>query len=138
MPGRVHMIPVPGPGHPVRRVLAALKRPFADAVIGRWRELGAAALHRITDEHGRSRFWQPGGGFDRNVRDQTELCREITYIHENPVERGLAARPTDWPWSSALWYSGRREGALSIDRPWDVPLNRFLERERNAAERGRR
>jgi hypothetical protein len=35
------------------------------------------------------------------------------HIHANPVRRGLAHKPCDWPWSSARWYE-RREG-LTID-----------------------
>jgi len=40
------------------------------------------------------------------------LCR---YIHGNPVKDGLAADPTDWPYSNYLEWMGEREGAL-VDR----------------------
>lgn len=136
MPEHVHMMILPSPGHPVSRVMSALKRPFAEVVVGRWRELKAGVLHRITGEGGRARFWQPGGGFDRNVRDEAELFREIAYIHENPVERGLAKKATDWAWSSARWYAGRRDGTVGVDRPWGMTQDRLLEGERCMAERG--
>lgn len=74
-----------------------------------------AVLARITRADGSARFWQPGGGFDRNVRDYAELSREIEYIHHNPVRRGLVANPIDWPWSSARWYAGLRDGQIEID-----------------------
>lgn len=135
MPEHVHMMILPSPGHPVSRVMSALKRPFAEVVVGRWRELKAGVLHRITGDGGRARFWQPGGGFDRNVRDEAELFREIAYIHENPVERGLAEKATDWAWSSARWYAGQREGTVGVDRPWGMTQDRFLEGERCMAER---
>ena len=45
------------------------------------------------------RFWQKGGGFDRNVRDDAEFSREVRYVHHNPVERALVTRPEDWTWS---------------------------------------
>lgn len=56
-----------------------------------------------------------GGGFDRNVRDADEPERTIRSIHENPVTRGLVARPTDWKWSSARWYAGEPQAVLAMD-----------------------
>jgi putative transposase len=63
------------------------------------------------------RFWQAGGGFDRNVRDMNAFCKEIRYIHLNPVRRGLVAKPEDWPWSSVRWWMGRRDELVSCDPP---------------------
>ena len=40
------------------------------------------------------------------------LCR---YIHANPVKDGLAASPSDWPYSNYLEWTGERAGAL-VDR----------------------
>src|SRR5262249_24561281 len=54
----------------------------------------------------RHRFWQPGGGYDRNVEQTRTLRAMIEYIHANPVRRGLVARPEDWEWSSARWFLG--------------------------------
>ena len=38
------------------------------------------------------RFWQRGGGYDRNIFTADELWEKIHYIHQNPVRRGLVAR----------------------------------------------
>ena len=64
-----------------------------------------------------------GGGFDRNVRDMKELKKEIAYIHDNPVRRGLVEKSVDWKWSSARWYAGQTEGEIEIDPigKWDRP-----------------
>jgi putative transposase len=35
------------------------------------------------------RFWQRGGGYDRNVFESATVCKQIEYIHNNPVRRGL-------------------------------------------------
>ncbi len=45
-------------------------------------------------------FWQDES-FDHWVRDPAEWQKICTYIERNPVAAGLAARPEDWPWSSA-------------------------------------
>ncbi|HEY7119546.1 MAG TPA: hypothetical protein VH475_23340, partial [Tepidisphaeraceae bacterium] len=50
------------------------------------------------------RFWQRGGGYDRNVFEPATLLAMIEYIHNNPLRRGLVARSTDWIWSSARFY----------------------------------
>ena len=39
--------------------------------------------------------------YDHRVRDWQEYCGFRKYIHENPVKRKLAARPEDYPFSSA-------------------------------------
>jgi len=64
----------------------------------------------------RRRFWQPGGGYDRNVTEMATLQRILDYIHANPVKRGLVARPEDWEWSSAREYAGDRDVRLKVDR----------------------
>lgn len=81
----------------------------------RWRALDAPVLARLEDDSGDVRFWQRGGGYDRNVRDRDELMEKIRYVHLNPVRRGLVERPEEWAWSSARWYDGDRGGVVPID-----------------------
>jgi putative transposase len=116
MPEHVHLLVRPGPGVPLGRTLRSVKMSIAKRVLARWGELRAPVLERVASRTG-PRFWQAGGGFDRNVRDDDELSREIRYIHENPVERGLAAEPTAWRWSSVHWWMGRREGEFPCVYP---------------------
>jgi putative transposase len=62
------------------------------------------------------RFWQQGGGYDRNMFEPETIHASIDYLHNNPVRRGLAATPVDWRWSSARWYSGLMDDVpLTID-----------------------
>jgi putative transposase len=49
------------------------------------------------------------------MRSADDVREKLKYMHENPVKRGLVACPDEWPWSSARWYSGSREGELEID-----------------------
>jgi len=139
MPEHVHMIIVPRPvlGYErglavlaglsdVRAILWGLKKPFSQRVVARWKELRAPILERIRLTDGTYRFWQAGGGFDRNIRDESALWQEVRYIHLNPVRRGLADRAEDWRWSSARWYAGDESADVPIDydrdgHPWAPP-----------------
>ena len=46
----------------------------------------------------------------------------IDYIHNNPVRRGLCAKPEGWLWSSAADHLGLRAGPLRLDRESLPPL----------------
>ncbi len=139
MPDHVHMIIVPrvvlgyedgyallASNSTVRSILWTLKQPLSLVVLKRWRELRAPILQSIRAADGTEHFWKPGGGFDRNVRSEEKLWKEICYIHDNPVRKGLVERAEDWKWSSARWYAGRKEGEMPIDNghegaAWNPP-----------------
>jgi putative transposase len=72
----------------------------------------------------RHRFWQPGGGYDRNITSSETLLAMIEYIHANPVRRGLVARMEDWEWSSARWYAGIRPVKIEMDEQVLVEIAR--------------
>lgn len=116
MPEHVHLIVVPRlPEAPIPKVFSALKRRFAEQVIRRWRELDAPILARLGVADGSTQFWQSGGGYDRNLRDEAQVREKLDYMHMNPVKRGLVADPLDWRWSSARWHAGIREEDLELD-----------------------
>jgi putative transposase len=117
MPEHVHLILIPRlPEMPLAKVLPHIKRRLAEKVIHRWKQLNAPILRRVFQAGGGYRFWQHGGGYDRNVREESELWEKMNYIHMNPVTRELCAAPTDYCWSSARWYSNmREEGELEMD-----------------------
>ena len=60
--------------------------------------------------------------FDHALRTVQDYWEKVEYIHLNPVQRGLVAKPDDWIWSSAAEYSGvspedqKRRCGLMIDR----------------------
>lgn len=121
MPEHIHLLLTPrksGPGVPP--ILWSLKRTFAVEVLARWRAIHAPVLARLHDSRGRYRFWQPGGGYDRNIFSMNEYLEKIGYIHRNPVDRGLVEHPTDWRWSSARAYLGGGEVLLQVDRAQGV------------------
>ena len=112
MPDHVHVLVNPGEAAPeMSRFLQAVKQPVAREAIGYVKMHAPEWLDRLTVREGtrlRHRFWQPGGGYDRNRA-------MIEYIHANPVRRGLVASIVDWEWSSARWYAGIRPVKIEMD-----------------------
>jgi putative transposase len=53
--------------------------------------------------------------FDFILRRGSDFGSKVEYIHNNPVSAGLAARPDDWPWSSAAFYTKRSSIPLEPD-----------------------
>jgi len=43
-------------------------------------------------------FWQKGGGYDRNYITPKEIIKQVNYIHDNPVRKGLVDGPEEWDW----------------------------------------
>ena len=103
MPEHVHLIVFSDADGVITPFLQKLKDPFARTVIARWRKLEAPILPRLLTRSGDTHFWQPGGGFDRNVIGN-ELIEKIGYIHKNPITRGLSPDSISWRWSSAAAY----------------------------------
>ncbi|MEM1166038.1 MAG: transposase [Planctomycetota bacterium] len=109
MPNHVHLLIRPsGDDQSVSLLLRSIKQPMAQRVIRRWRELDAPVLARIIDSAGDHRFWQRGGGYDRNVFTEQEAREKVAYIEQNPVRAGLMGHPHEWAWSSASPQSKAR------------------------------
>lgn len=125
MPEHVHLIVLPRENIKIAAILSSIKQSAAKRAI-RWLELNAAHfLPRIEDcqPSGKSsyRFWQRGGGYDRNLRSTRDAHEKVRYIHENPVRRGLVQRAIDWPWSSCAAWEHGVDLPLRIDRE-SVPM----------------
>jgi len=60
------------------------------------------------------RFWQ-ARFYDFNVHSAGKKKEKLQYMHANPVERGLAEHPKDWPWSSFSYYAKGEAGLVPID-----------------------
>lgn len=58
-------------------------------------------FHVLSEDKKAFRFWQAGGGFDRNFWSPRAIHNSIRYIENNPVRAGLATTPESWVWSSA-------------------------------------
>jgi len=100
------------------RIVGTLKQEVARKAIAHLEEHSPGWLARITvREHNciRRRFWQPGGGYDRNVVEIATVHTMVDYIHANPVRRKLVDLPEDWEWSSARWYAGIQPVRIEMD-----------------------
>jgi putative transposase len=57
------------------------------------------------------RFWQVGGGFDRNLWNAKAIHDSIKYIEANPIRRGLTSATENYKWSSA-YARGQKQGLI--------------------------
>jgi putative transposase len=119
MPEHLHLLVYPGhEPHELPRFLQHLKESVARKAMAYLRRNAPTWLERLKVREGkciRHRFWQPGGGYDRNVISASALRAMIDYLHGNPVRRGLVAKAEDWEWSSARWYAGMHPVKIEMD-----------------------
>jgi putative transposase len=72
---------------------------------------------KILKRAGEIQFWQTRY-YDFNVRNPDKRVEKLRYMHRNPVKRGLATSPEDWPWSSFRHYATGVEGPVEIESTW--------------------
>src|SRR5437867_2352151 len=119
MPEHVHLLIHPGDApERVSDFLREVKEAVGRRAIAYLRAHAPRWLAQLSVREGRRtrhRFWQPGGGYDRNVTSSDALRAMIEYIHANPVHRWLVSKAEDWEWSSARWYAGVRPRPIEMD-----------------------
>ncbi len=86
MPDHIHLIVVPTTGASLSVVMQGIKGRFARI----WNERAGC----------KGTMWQPRF-YESGVRTESQLVRWVEYIHNNPVEAGLARAAEDYPHSSA-------------------------------------
>ena len=101
MPNHVHLILVPEHRASLATALGDAHRRYTRRVNFR--------------EGWRGYLWQ--GRFASFPMDARHLLACARYVELNPVRARLAARPEDWPWSSAAAHLGGRDDALVTARP---------------------
>ena len=120
MPNHVHLILWPRTRtFRLATVLAAIKLPVSRRSVAFVTRHAPAFAPNMLDvqPNGRSayRFWQRGGGYDRDLCEPATIHATINYIHANPVRAGLVERPELWRWSSAAFYFGMGRSPLVPD-----------------------
>ncbi len=119
MPEHVHLLVRPREvPYKIARILRRIKEGFARQMLNDWRNRFPERLEAASDTTEgpiRYRFWQPGGGFDRNLYDYDAIRNAVRYIEWNPVRRGLVRDPFDWEWSGARSRAGQTDVPLTID-----------------------
>lgn len=101
MPDHWHALLAPARGDTLPALMDAVK---------------VAAVRGINARRGtRGSLWQPRY-FDEVVWTVGQHHESLRYMHFNPVDAGLVARPEHWPWSSYRCYGGAGEIRLQVDR----------------------
>ncbi len=123
MPEHVHLLVLPTrPGSSsISEYLSRIKQPFSREIKAILEQVRSPLLARLTvrerPERTCFRFWQEGGGYDRNLFTPQAIRASLDYLHANPVRRGLCRRAIDWHWSSARYYENDPPGAQEPDLP---------------------
>ena len=94
MPEHVHLLLSPlrdaaGEVFPLREILQSLK---------------GASAHSINKASGRQGPVWEEESFDHVLRSYESLEEKLEYVRQNPVKRGLAKNPEEYPW---LWVAPR-------------------------------
>ena len=120
MPEHVHLLIFPrASDYSISDILTDIKQP-----VTRWafkylqtRVPDSLSIMRDEQPSGKMahRFWQRGGGYDRNLTKPKTIHATIDYIHTNPVRRELVDAADDWYWSSARYHMGRTDVPLVPD-----------------------
>ena len=101
MPNHVHLIMVPQEADGLRAALGETHRRYT---------------RRVNDRQGwRGHLWQER--FHSFPMDEPNLLAAARYVELNPVRARLAARPEEWPWSSAKAHLAGRDDALAQVAP---------------------
>jgi putative transposase len=88
----------------IAKILSGIKRTMSKRYGALLKEKDTVAYDKFLLKKGNETvftFWQPGGGFDRNLWNSKAIHDSIAYIEANPVRKGLVLSPEEWKWSSA-------------------------------------
>lgn len=123
MPEHVHLLVLPRTiESSVSALLNGIKRPFSYRVKQSLIKQDKPLLEKLTVRQRPGvttfRFWQEGGGYDRNLWTSEAILAAIDYIHMNPVRRGLCETSCEWRWSSARFFDNPD---MDVDEALPVP-----------------
>ena len=124
MPTHVHLIVRPKQSpHKIDSFLRSVKMSVSKKAKYRLVENDPRWLEKLTVKNhstGKAvfRFWQPGGGYDRNISDEATLKKMIEYIHNNPVRKAFVEDSNKWRWSSASFYFHENAGPCEVVNPF--------------------
>ncbi|HTH78359.1 MAG TPA: transposase, partial [Ramlibacter sp.] len=80
----------------------------ADGVPKMMQALGRSYVRYFNDRHQRTGTLWEGRYRSTLIQAERYLLACMVYIDLNPVRAGMAADPAEYPWSSYLYYVGRR------------------------------
>ena len=118
MPTHVHLLICPRMAeYSISDILLSIKQPASRKAVNYLRKnnpdgLKCLATHQM---HRPYRFWQKGGGYDRNITKVKTVIDSVRYVHNNPVRKGLVKSADEWHYSSAADWQGTMQGPIRID-----------------------
>jgi putative transposase len=118
MPDHVHLVICPRQEqYSIAQILRSIKQPVSRRAIEYLKRNNPAGLRLLAtgQQDEPYRFWQKGGGYDRNITKVQTLIETVRYIHNNPVRKGLIETADQWYYSSAADWQNARSGPLSVD-----------------------
>jgi len=125
MPDHFHLLIRPEPASSTSKIVQQLKqRTAARILVGlrrnrsrRWcgEMLAYLRLPSTVHDHVDYRLWQRRF-YPFGIYTETKRLEKLDYMHANPVKRGLAMSPGEWPWSSFRFYELADDSALKMDR----------------------
>lgn len=120
MPEHVHLLIWPEDEYTISSILKTIKQSVSRRALLFVRKQAPDFFAKMADQQPSGqlsyRFWQRGGGYDRNLVEPRAIWQTMDYIHANPVRRNLCASVIDWPWSSAVEWECPGTGLLRVDR----------------------
>jgi putative transposase len=128
MPEHVHLLLKPRrANYSLPEFEKAVKLSSSKKIVNHLHKTDAELLKslRVRERPGKwcHRFWQQGGGHDKNLWSLAAVVEKAKYCHNNPVKRRLADDPAKWKWSSFRWLElgSRADEPLVVD-DWDETL----------------
>ena len=118
MPNHVHLLICPQRlQYSISDILLSIKQPLSRKAVNYLKNNNPDGLKYLTtsQKHRPYRFWQKGGGYDRNITKIKTIIDLVYYIHNNPVRKGLVETASEWYYSSAADWQNVRQGPMQID-----------------------
>ncbi len=118
MPNHVHLLLCPNkPQYSISGILLSIKQPVSRKAVNFLKKNNPDGLKCLaTSQQCRPyRFWQKGGGYDRNITKVKAIIDLVRYIHNNPVRKGLVENAEQWYYSSAANWENIKQGPIPID-----------------------
>ena len=119
MPEHVHLLIYPlKKEYSISSILLSIKQPVSRRM-KQYAQTEKPKLLKLTTTGLKSspfRFWQAGGGYDRNITNIDTAINVIRYIHNNPLRRKLVKHPKEWLYSSYKDWENDEKGPIAIDK----------------------
>ncbi|MBL7187350.1 MAG: transposase [Phycisphaerae bacterium] len=119
MPDHVHLLINPtDEEYSISNILKDIKTDTARKAVKYLKENKPSGLSQLCtgQKYRKYRFWQKGGGYDRNITKEDTLRHSVQYVHDNPVRKALVDEPNKWYFSSYnCWMNGVDE-PIRIDK----------------------